>query len=89
MPGGAITGSQKLATSEEHPALAGGCFGDTAPSRNPVGQRSALSMARTWKTDLVVSRSIIVVLIAGGSFSAGSHNPHFGIDAAKGHHPIS
>lgn len=37
MPGGAITGSQTLATSDEHPALAGGCFGDTAPSRNPVG----------------------------------------------------
>src|SRR3954471_11918711 len=31
-----------------------------------------------WKTDLAVSRPIMLMLIAGGSFVAGSDNPHFG-----------
>src|SRR6202166_1907944 len=32
----------------------------------------------TWKTDLAVSRPIMVMLIAGGSFSTGSHDPYCG-----------
>jgi hypothetical protein len=36
---------------------------------------------------LAVSRPIMLMLIVGGSFVAGSDNPHDGIDAAGGRPP--
>ena len=36
------------------------------------------STAWIWKTDLAVSRPIMVMLMAGDSFVAGSDNPHDG-----------
>jgi hypothetical protein len=43
----------------------------------------------TWKTDLAVSRPIMVMLITGGSLSAGSDNPHSGTLMPLGAvHPI-
>ncbi len=46
--------------------------------------------AWTWKNDLAVSRPIMVMLIVGGSLSAGSHDPHFGtLMPLEAVHPIS
>jgi hypothetical protein len=41
-------------------------------------QLSGLVNGVTWKTDLAVSRPIMVIPIAGGSLSTGSDNPYCG-----------
>src|SRR5215213_5488657 len=47
------------------------------------------SMPWSWKTDLAVSRPIMVTLIAGGSLAAGTHDPHLGTSMPLGAvHPI-
>src|SRR5260370_600342 len=50
----------------------------------------ASSTAWTWKTVLAVSKPIMQMLVAGGSLSVGSHDPHFGTLMPLGAvHPIS
>src|SRR3954453_21002405 len=47
----------------------------------------ASSTAWTWKTDFAVSRPIMAMLIAGGSFSADSHDPQSGTATPSGGRP--
>ena len=49
----------------------------------------AASTPWTWKTDLAVSSPIMVILMADGSLSAGSDDPHSGTSMPLGAvHPI-